>query len=118
MNKYKTGMDGQQAAEAFLLDRGMRILARNWRVKTGEIDLVARDGEYIVFVEVKYRSSTAFGYPREAVNAAKQKRIMRTALNYIARYRLVECALRFDVVEVIADKRQLHISHIENAFGL
>jgi len=116
-NKYKSGMQGQQDAEAFLLARGYRILERNYRVRDGEIDLIARHGSYIVFIEVKFRSGAGYGYPRESVGAVKQRRIIKTAMHYIAVRGLDNQDFRFDVVEVLArDKQRVEINHIENAF--
>ena len=116
MSKYKTGLAGQQAAEEFLLTKGYEVLARNYRVKTGEIDLVVKDGEYIVFAEVKFRSSLGYGYPREAVGTTKQRRIINTALHFLARYKLTDSDIRFDVVEILEQQGRLYVSHIENAF--
>ncbi|MCL2603976.1 MAG: YraN family protein [Defluviitaleaceae bacterium] len=115
-NKHTAGMLGQQAAEDYLVKKNYRILQRNYRVKSGEIDLIAQDGAYLVFVEVKSRSGLGYGHPREAVNAAKQARILRTAQHYIIRYRLAERDLRFDVIEVLNTRGEVQIEHIENAF--
>ncbi|MCL2203647.1 MAG: YraN family protein [Defluviitaleaceae bacterium] len=115
-NKHAAGMEGQQQAEDFLCKKGLRIRARNYRAKTGEIDLIANDGETIIFIEVKARTSLKYGHPREAVTPAKQQRIMRTAQHYIALHRLHNNALRFDVVEIIVAQGEIHIEHIENAF--
>jgi len=115
-NKHETGLAGQEAAEKFLQSNGYEVLARNYRLKTGEIDLIVKGGEYIVFVEVKFRKGLGYGYPREAVGYAKQKRIMNTALHYLARHKLTNADIRFDVVEVLEQQGQLYISHIENAF--
>jgi len=121
MNKHASGMRGQHEAEAYLKDNGYRILERNYRTRTDEIDLIASQisdaGEYIVFVEVKFRAGTRFGLPREAVGFAKQQRIIRAALQYIADNNLHDCDCRFDVVEVLGQGAQVHINHIENAFG-
>jgi putative endonuclease len=110
------GRLGQQAAEEFLLGKGWRITERNFRAKTGEIDIIGRDGDYFVFVEVKCRSQLRFGYPRESVNNAKQRRIKKTAMFYISKNNLCNRDFRFDVVEVLKEQGSLHISHIENAF--
>jgi len=115
-NKYKTGLTGQEAAEQFLLNKGYKILARNYRTKTGEIDLILKHGIYVVFVEVKFRKNLAYGLPREAVGHTKQKRIINTALHYLARHNLTESDIRFDVVEVLEQSGKLYASHIENAF--
>jgi len=110
------GMLGQQHAEAFLVKKGLRILARNYRAKTGEIDLIAQAGTYFVFIEVKSRASLRYGQPREAVTQTKQGKIIRTAQQYITYRRLGECDMRFDVIEVLFLRDNIHIKHIENAF--
>ncbi|MCL2499011.1 MAG: YraN family protein [Defluviitaleaceae bacterium] len=115
-NKHAVGMDGQNAAEVFLCERGYRILERNYRIKTGEIDLIARDGTYTVFIEVKSRNGLRYGHPREAVNALKQSRIIRTAQHYIMRKNLTDRDVRFDVIEVLNTQGSVHIEHIVNAF--
>jgi putative endonuclease len=115
-NKHTLGMEGQQYAEDYLCKKGWHMLARNYRAKTGEIDLIAQDGAYIVFVEVKSRNGLSHGHPCEAVTAAKQARIMRTAQQYAARYRLTDRDTRFDVIEVLTAQGKVHIRHIENAF--
>jgi len=117
-NKHITGLAGQEAAEKFLQNKGYEVLARNYRVKTGEIDLILKDGTYFVFVEVKYRKSLGYGLPREAVGHTKQQRIIKTALHYLALNNLTESDIRFDVVEVLQQQGQLYASHIENAFTL
>ena len=117
-NKHKTGLAGQEAAEKFLINKGYKILARNYRIRTGEIDLILKHGTYIVFVEVKFRKNTAYGLPREAVGFTKQKRIINTAQHYLSRHNLVDSDARFDVVEVLEQHGQLYASHIENAFTL
>ena len=114
--KHEAGLAGQEAAEKYLQGKGCEIHARNYRVKAGEIDLVVKDGEYIVFVEVKYRSGFRYGYPREAVGYVKQKRIMNTALHYLEQHKLADTDIRFDVVEVLEQQGQLYVSHIVNAF--
>ena len=116
MDTYKAGLSGQDAAENLLIKKGYKVLARNYRIRTGEIDLIIKDGTYIVFVEVKYRTGTGYGLPREAVYRLKQRRILNTAQHYLARYGLIDSDIRFDVVEVLNQHGQLYASHIENAF--
>ncbi|MCL2708895.1 MAG: YraN family protein [Defluviitaleaceae bacterium] len=115
-NKVETGFEGQNAAEKFLTEKGLSIIGRNYRIKSGEIDLIARDGEYVVFVEVKYRKSLDYGYPREAVGARKQMKIKRTSLHYIQARGLCDCGFRYDVVEILKTNAENEITHIENAF--
>lgn len=112
MNKREVGNAGERIAAAFLERSGCKILERNFRRPTGEIDLIARDGKAVVFVEVKRRSSLRYGHPAEAVNRAKQLHILRTGLLYLAEKGLDDVPVRFDVVEVLPDD----VRHIKAAF--
>lgn len=116
--KQAVGRAGEEAAVRFLEARGYRILARNFRRAYGEVDIVAQEGEVLVFVEVKARSSTRFGAPAEAVTATKRRRLSKIALTYMMRHALTECPARFDVIAVLLDKngRVRRIEQIENAF--
>ncbi len=108
---------GESAAARYLIDKGYKITGTNYRSRFGEIDIIAEQGEYIVFVEVKMRSQSFAGLPREAVDAAKQRRIIKTALTYLSEQSWVKQP-RFDVIEVKAKNNDIQISHIENAFDL
>lgn len=102
--KDALGRFGEELAASYLRDAGLMILERNWRCPAGELDIVARDGEVLAFVEVKTRSSTAFGDPAEAVTRAKADRLRRLALSWLAEHRDQESycpQLRFDVVSVL-----------------
>lgn len=93
------GDESEEKACRFLKQRGYRILARNWRSRTGEVDIIARDEGILVFVEVKARSSDGFGGPEAAVDRFKQRRIISAALSFME---VTECELptRFDVVAI------------------
>lgn len=112
------GKRGEDAASKFLYNRGYDILERNWRCKFGEADIIARDGDAIVFVEVKTRSGLEHGFPAEAVDHKKQERYERIALAYISDIDDVDIPIRFDVVSIvaIASDRALIRHHI-NAFS-
>lgn len=113
LNKRQTGTAYEEKAAMWLAEKGFKILERNFRCRQGEIDLIARDGRYLVFVEVKYRSRGNTGHPAEAVNLRKQQRIIQTAQYYCYRNRIPESqAIRFDVVSILGDR----IEHIENGF--
>jgi len=114
--KYQTGMQGQRGAEAFLLANGYNILERNYRIRTGEVDLIAEQNEYIVFIEVKTRKGLKFGLPCESVSIKKRQRIVHTAMHYISVKNLDNHNFRFDVMEVYADTSGVQVNHIENAF--
>ena len=101
--KDAVGRFGEQLAARTLSEAGLRVLARNWRCDQGELDIVAQEGATIVFVEVKTRSTTAFGTPAEAVTPAKAARIHRLALRWLDEHREVAgwAPIRFDVVAVV-----------------
>ena len=111
-NKSK-GAAGEDLAAACLKAKGYRILDRNWRANTGELDIVAADGPYLVFAEVKARLSDDYGYPAEAVTYEKRRAVNKAAAEYIKRFMLFDVPVRFDVVEVYLDTG--HVNHIENA---
>ena len=109
------GERAERAAEEFLKSRGWRILERNFRTRFGEIDLVARDGDTVVFVEVRSRSSSAFGAPQETVTAAKRRRLIKTAQAWAQR-RGLDSPMRFDVV-ALSPEGTLHIPAAFDATG-
>jgi putative endonuclease len=94
------GKTGEDLAVAELERRGYAVLARRYRTKHGEIDIVARDGETTVFVEVKARATAEFGTAAEAVTRRKQRRLVSMATDYLARHRLANIRCRFDVVAI------------------
>jgi len=110
------GKTGEDLACRELTRRGYAILARRWRQRLGEIDIVARDGDTIVFVEVKAREGRAFGTPAEAVSTAKQRRIAQLAMMFLTRNRLVNCRCRFDVVSVDVGPAAPIVQVFQNAF--
>lgn len=118
MTELTIGQRGEDAAAAYLERSGMTIVNRNWRCKAGEVDIVALDGEEIVFIEVKTRRSAATGSPEEAVSASKQKRYARLARSYLQETGLLEVGVRFDVIaiQVIAQDRAL-LRHHRAAFN-
>lgn len=112
------GRPGEDLAARFLERQGLRILGRNLRSRLGEIDLVARDGATLVFVEVKTRRPGTADPPQASVDARKQRRLARLAVNYLARRWLGDLACRFDVVAVTVgpDGRAPVIEHFRGAF--
>jgi putative endonuclease len=103
--KDELGKYGEQLAADYLQRAGLRILARNWRCAEGEIDLVAADRRVLVAVEVKTRSSTAFGTPLEAVTRKKRSRLRRLAVQWVVANGVLFDEVRVDVVEVLKDER-------------
>ncbi len=110
------GRRGERAAERHLRRNGYRIVVRNFRAAGAEIDLVAIDGDILVFVEVKTRRSRAAGAPEEAVDERKQTRMRRAAEVFARRYRADEIEMRFDIVAVDASGKRLEIELLRNAF--
>lgn len=100
-SKKAIGNQGENIAVDFLKESGYIILDRNFRCRTGEVDIIAEDGSYICFIEVKTRYNTSFGTPGEAVSLTKQYHIFRTAQYYIMKKKLFKSNFRFDVVEII-----------------
>lgn len=113
------GERGERVAEEFLRKLGCKILRRNWHCRVGEIDLIARDGDEVVFVEVKLRSSGDWGDPQEAVRSGKRRSICLAASEFADRNRLHGHTLRFDVVAVILpDGGAPEIRHYKDAFPI
>ena len=109
---------GESLAVKHLKARGYRILAQNYRARRGEIDLIARDGEFIVFVEVKTRRSLKFGLPQAAVTLQKQRQISKVALAYLQSRNLLDAPCRFDVIAIHLSPQLelLKLEQIESAF--
>lgn len=111
------GRKGEEEACVFLAGKGLRVLEKNYMIRGGEIDIIARDGDTVVFVEVKRRSSLRKGRPAESVTPAKQRKIIMAALHYLKKKKLHDLRLRFDVVEIVNSNGGTDIRLIENAFG-
>ncbi len=104
LSKSEIGSMGEELAVKLLKKRGYVIVERNFSVhNVGELDIVARDGDCICFVEVRLRSSAEFGTPAQTVTAEKRRRLVRTAQIYIENRKLGRCPMRFDVVEVFGN---------------
>lgn len=113
----RVGKHGEWIAAEHLVDSGMRLVERNWRCPLGEIDIIAWDGETLVFCEVKTRRGAGFGTPAEAVGRGKQERLRRLALTWLSASGIYAPDLRFDVVSVLPQRRGLpRVEHIRAAF--
>lgn len=113
LNKAK-GTLGENMAAQYVLSKEYQVLCRNFIAPYGEIDIIAVDKDYIVFIEVKTRQSEQFGTPAQAVNFHKQRKISSVAAFYITSNQLFDKNIRFDIIEV--DSSTSAINHIENAF--
>ncbi|MCZ2829444.1 YraN family protein [Modestobacter sp. VKM Ac-2986] len=111
------GAYGERVAVRVLTDAGLTVLDRNWRCRDGELDLVARDGDALVFCEVKTRRGGGFGSPAEAVTRAKRRRLRVLASAWLAAHDHHAPDLRFDVVGVLVPATGLpRVTHLRNAF--
>ena len=109
------GKQGEELATQYLINKGYEILERNWRNKHKEIDIIARDGQYLVIVEVKTRQTDEYGDPDIAVTKQKQKCLISAANSYILRNHL-DVETRFDIISIIFRDGEPVIEHIEDAF--
>ncbi len=118
--RKKLGNRGEKIAANFLRKRGYRIIEKNYRSRLGEIDIVARENDSVVFVEVKTRRSTDFGLPEEALSYDKRRRLSKVAMGYLAHRRIEDINCRFDVVSILMDDKKVmkvkRIELIKNAF--
>ena len=109
------GKEGEDFAVSFCKKKGYRVLEKNYKTVFGEIDIVARDGDKIVFIEVKTRADDTFGYPFEAVNARKREKIKKVALCFMKKFKQ-EVPARFDVLSIIFEDGRKRVEHIMDAF--
>lgn len=113
--RIQLGKKGEELVAQYLAEHGFYILERNYTQRCGEIDLIARKGEVLAFVEVKMRRHAYFNLS-EVVNFAKQRKIIQTALHYIARHHMADMVYRFDVALLEPQQQDYHITYIPNAF--
>jgi putative endonuclease len=112
------GDHGERIAAAYLTDAGLRVLDRNWRCREGELDIVAREGDALVFCEVKTRRGVGYGHPVEAVTPVKQRRLRLLAQRWLAAHDEHAPDLRFDVVGVLVrPDRPALVTHLRGAFA-
>jgi putative endonuclease len=114
-DKIKTGTDGEDQAATFLIQKGFDILERNYRFKKSEIDLIVKRGNWLVFIEVKTRTSTAFGHPEQFVDYQKRKMIFAGALEYMTAKNW-QGNVRYDIVAITIVRGKSEVHHIEDAF--
>ena len=113
--KQLQGLKGEDMAVNLLLQKGYRILERNWRCGHLEVDIIAENEDYLVIVEVKTRKSATFGNPEMFVDKQKQWHLIRAAIRY-AKFKCVKKEIRFDIISVINCPEFQEVNHIENAF--
>jgi putative endonuclease len=112
------GAEFEKSAESHLRKQGLQTICRNYRCRFGEIDLIMADGEFIVFVEVRYRRNNSYGNPLESITASKKKRIIRTATHFLHSKRgLEDRPCRFDAVGISCADQNIMFDWIKNAFS-
>jgi len=111
----ETGISGEKQAVEFLKNKGYEIAFINWKGEGCEIDIIAREGKTWIFVEVKTRSSTGFGWPEHAVNKTKKQHIIRAVDAFLYQNKIDE-EIRFDIISIIKKGEEYDIYHIEDAF--
>ena len=113
--KHETGKIGEEIAVIYLRQNGYQIIERNFECRQGEIDIIAKDKNEIVFIEVKTRSSVLYGLPKDAVDIKKKKHIYRTVEYYVYLNRLENDRIRIDVIEVYKKQEKFKVYHIKQA---
>ncbi len=118
MEKKELGKKGEEVAIRFLKKRGYRLIEKNYVCKMGEMDIIAKEKDTLVFIEVKTRTSTLFGPPQLAVHSSKQRQLSKVALNYLKEKKLEDVKARFDVVAILLEQKGEKIELIKDAFDL
>jgi putative endonuclease len=118
MQKKELGKRGENLALRFLKKRGYRIIEQNYVCKMGEMDLIAKEKDTLVFIEVKTRTSTTFGPPQLAVTSSKQRQLSKVALYFLKEKKLEDVKARFDVVAILLSPEGEEIELIRDAFDL
>jgi putative endonuclease len=114
MTTREIGELGERKGFKYLKKYGYKIIEKNFRARSGEIDIIAKDKDHLVFVEIKLRTTSEFGTPGEAVGAAKQSKIIRSALQYIKMHKISGANIRFDVLSIGPGESEIEL--IKNAF--
>ena len=114
--RKQRGAAGEELAARFLEQCGMKILRRNYRYERGEIDIIAEDGDELVFIEVKARRTRSYGEPEDSVTPQKQEQIRTVAEGYLLEHDIDDRSCRFDVVGIFYHHGKAEINHIKNAF--
>ncbi|MGE5329718.1 MAG: YraN family protein [Deltaproteobacteria bacterium] len=113
------GKVGEEEARKYLLQNDYTIIKNNYTCKCGEIDIIAQKEEYIIFIEVKTRTNSNYGFPIESISLKKRKSIIKSAKVFLLQKKITDSAVRFDVIEVLTGTGKdssCNINHIENAF--
>ena len=115
--RRQTGQQGEAIAAGYFIERGFRILDRNWRCPIGELDIVMEQGDTLIFVEVRTRRGQRYGSPEESITPNKQARLIELAHSYLQQLQPSHQQWRIDILAVQLDQKPPQINHIENAVG-
>ena len=113
----KSGRFGEEMARIFLAKQGYEVLELNWRCRYGELDLICRDQQAVIFVEVKTRNTATLETPAEALNQRKQTKLIKSASLFLSQHRLWHAQSRFDLVSVYFQTHHCQVDHVPNAFS-
>ena len=117
MNKRLKGSIYEELARNYLKQNGCNILFKNFRSRSGEIDIIARDGKYLCFIEVKFRKDDSYGLPEEAVNYHKQKQICKVSKFYLYSRKIpLDTPIRYDVLSISGSENEYTVHWVKNAF--
>jgi len=116
LNNRELGRQGEEKAVAYLKKRGYNILAQNYYTRFGELDIVCKKGDNLVFVEVKARRGTRYGSPEEAITTRKIEHLRKAAAVYLESVKPLFREIRFDVIAILMENEKEQINHIKHAF--
>lgn len=117
MNKKELGKWGEEEAKRFLIKKGYKEVTTNWRNRFGEIDLIMNDNSTIVFVEVRTKSNSTYGYGYESINIRKQQQLVKMANIFLEYKKWWDTPVRFDIISIDKIDGEFHISHFENVIN-
>ncbi|HPN36791.1 MAG TPA: YraN family protein [Melioribacteraceae bacterium] len=116
MEKKERGKSAEDLAEEYLRNLGYEIIARNYTISHNEIDIIAKDGNYLVFVEVRSKSNISYGKPEESLTVGKRKQVKKAAEMYLMQNQYINLFIRLDFIGITYTNEKPHINHLKNAF--
>lgn len=116
--RLRVGMAGEQAARVYLKNKGYEIIETNYRCSLGEIDIIAREGKTLVFVEVRTKTGTAYGRPEESIDLRKARQLRRLALFYLQVKGLNSVSCRLDLIAVMLNRKEMTVQEVKHLKGI
>ncbi len=116
--RRRVGMAGEQAARVYLENKGYEIIETNYRCTIGEIDIIAREGKTLVFVEVRTKTGTAYGRPEESIDLRKARQLRRLVFFYLQQKKLNSTSCRLDLIAVMLDKKEMAAQELKHLKGI